>query len=169
MTLDEYFHKIVKQPDIKETTMLRLSMFFTAQLEKLKSLLSKPTTFVDNSVITDCETGYWGFEMYTPEYTSDGETFPVQHTIIIEPHEGTWMELLDQILDAMEPHYGYSIKEQVYYSVEFPFNEIDERTGKPYAGYGRCLNDSLLQQLLLAHPEVYESQMFGKPTKDLFA
>jgi len=30
------------------------------------------------------------------------------------------------------------------------------------------LNDNLLQQLLLAHPEVYESQMFGKPTKDLF-
>jgi hypothetical protein len=167
--LEQYFHAIVNKQQ-KETTMFeKTKMFFTEQIEKISALLNKPTTFVDNSVITDCETGYWGFEMYTPEYTSDGETFPVQHTILIEPHEGTWMELLDQILDAMEVHYGYSIKEQVYYSVEFPFNEIDERTGKPYAGYGRCLNDGLLQQLLLAHPEVYESQMFGKPTKDLFA
>jgi len=136
--------------------------------ERFTTLWSKPTTFVDNSVIPDSEFGYWAFEMYTPEYTSDGQDFPVQHTIIIEPHEGTWMELLDQILDAMEVHYGYNIKEQVYYSVEFPFNEIDERTGKPYAGYGRSLNDNVLQQLLLAHPEVYESQVFGQQAKDLF-
>lgn len=177
MTLEQYFQKIINQPRIvefKEPDMFeKTKMFFNEQIErcaeKISALLNKPTTFVDNSAITECETGYWGFEMYTPEYTSDGETFPVQHTIIIEPHEGTWIEVLDQILDAMEVHYGYSIKEQVYYSVEFPFNEIDERTGQPYAGYGRCLNDGLLQQLLLAHPEVYESQMFGKPTKDLFA
>jgi hypothetical protein len=69
----------------------------------------------------------------------------------------------------MEAHYGYSIKEQVYYSVAFPMNDIDERTGEPYAGYGRCINDELFQQLLLAHPELYESQMFGKPVKDLYA
>jgi len=149
----------------------KTKMFFTEQLEKISSLLTKPTTFVDNDSddVRDYEDGYWGIEFYTPAFTSDGEYFPVMHTTLLEPHEGTWMEVLDQILDVMSLHYGYNIKEQVYYSVEYPLNEIDERTGKPFAGYGRCLNDNLLQQLLLAHPEVYESQMFGKPTKDLFA
>lgn len=110
------------------------------------------------------EDGYWAFEMYTPEYVNEyGETVKVVHSLLLEPHEGTWMEVLDKILDAMEDHYGYSIKEQVYYSVAFPHNIEGE------AGYGRSLNDDLLQQLLLAHPEVYKSQMFGKPTKDLFA
>lgn len=147
----------------------KTKMFFTEQLEKISSLLTKPTTFVDNNDVLDYEDGYWGFEIYTPAFTSDGEYFPVKHTTLLEPHEGTWMEVLDQILDVMSLHYGYDIKEQVYYSVEYPLNEINERTGKPFAGYGRCLNDNLLQQLLLAHPEVYESQMFGEPTKDLFA
>jgi len=149
----------------------KIKMFFTEQLEKISSLLTKPTTFVDNTSddVVDYEDGYWGFEIYTPAFTSDGEYFPVKHTTLLEPHEGTWMDVLDQILDVMSLHYGYDIKEQVYYSVEYPLNEIDERTGKPFAGYGRCLNDNLLQQLLLAHPEVYESHMFGKPTKDLFA
>ena len=103
------------------------------------------------------EDGYWAFEMYTPEWIDEcGETQQTVHTVLVEPHEGTWMEVLDRILDAMEKHYGYSIKEQVYYSVTFPLNDVDERTGEPYAGYGRCLNDDVLQQLLLAHPEVYE-------------
>jgi hypothetical protein len=66
------------------------------------------------------------------------------------------MEVLDRILDEMSKHYGYNIKEQVYYSVEFPLNELDDRTGKPFAGYGRSLNDKVLQQLLLAFPEVYD-------------
>jgi hypothetical protein len=163
MTLNEYFHLIVNKQQ-KELTM------FETLKAHFMSLWTKPTTFADNNSddVLDYEDGYWGFEIYTPAFTSDGECFPVKHTTLLEPHEGTWMEVLDQILDVMSLHYGYDIKEQVYYSVEYPLNEIDERTGKPFAGYGRCLNDNLLQQLLLAHPEVYESQMFGKPTKDLF-
>ena len=102
-------------------------------------------------------------------HTSAYDDITAKETFINGEQDGTWMEVLDQILDVMSFHYGYDIKEQVYYSVEYPLNEIDERTGKPFAGYGRCLNDNLLQQLLLAHPEVYESHMFGKPTKDLFA
>lgn len=145
----------------------KTKMFFTEQLEKISSLLTKPTTFVDNNDVLDYEDGYWGFEIYTPAFTSDGEYFPVKHTTLLEPHEGTWMEVLDQILDVMSLHYGYDIKEQVYYSVEYPLNEIDERTGKPFAGYGRCLNDNLLQQLLLAHPEVYETFPYHQP-KNIF-
>ena len=60
------------------------------------------------------------------------------------------MEVLDTILDAMEAHYGYNIKEQVYYSVHFPLNMEGE------AGYGRSLNDEVFQKLLLSFPEVYE-------------
>ena len=111
--------------------------------------------FVDNTVkkdeALDCENGYWAFEMYTPEYVNEyGETVKVVHSLLLEPHDGTWMEVLDQILDVMGKHYGYSIKEQVYYSVAFPHNIEGE------AGYGRSLNDAVLQKLLLSYPEVYE-------------
>ena len=86
-------------------------------------------------------------------------------------HEYTDEFLLDEVkklkarLDEMEKHYGYSIKEQVYYSVSFPLNEMDGFTGKPYAGYGRNLNDNVLQQLLLAFPEIYEPVPFESTGK----
>lgn len=166
MTLDEYFHTIINQPRIvyvKETTMFdKTKMFFTEQIEKINSLLTKPTAFVEEDPRLH-EDGYWAFEMYTPEYICDGEFEPKQHDCIIEPSDTTWIETLDQILDVMGKHYGYNIKEQVYYSVAYPLNDPD------CAGYGRSLNDEVLQQLLLAHPEVYESQMFGQPAKDVFA
>jgi len=163
MTLDKYFHLIIK-PTQKETIMFeKTKMFFNEQIEKINSLLTKPTAFVEEDPAL-YEDGYWAFEMYTPEWVDEcGETVKPVHTVLVEPHEGTWVEVLDSILDAMEAHYGYNIKEQVYYSVNFPLNE------EGHAGYGRSLNDELFQQLLLAHPEVYESQMFGQPTKDLFA
>lgn len=102
--------------------------------------------------------GFWGFEMYTPEWVNEyGETVEPIHTVFVTPHEGTWLEVLDRILDAMGKHYGYNIKEQVYYSVPFPLNDTDDRTGEPFPGYGRCLNDERLQQVLLAFPELYLS------------
>lgn len=163
LTLDQYFHLIVNKQQ-KETTMFeKTKMFFNEQIEKINSLLTKPTTFVEEDPKL-YEDGYWAFEMYTPEWVDEhGDTVKPVHTVLVEPHEGTWMEVLDQILDAMEAHYGYNIKEQVYYSVAFPHNI------EGYAGYGRSLNDELFQQLLLAHPEVYEPQMFGKSVEDLFA
>jgi hypothetical protein len=167
MTLDQYFHLIVTQPETKETTMFdNVKASMQAMREKFSLLWTKPTTFVDNSVATAYEDGYWAFEMYTPEWVDEhGDTVESIHTVLIEPHQGTWMDILDTVLDAMEKHYGYNIKEQVYYSVTFPLNEVDERTGEPLAGYGRCLNDEILQQLLLAHPEVYEAVPFGGEAK----
>ena len=160
LTLDQYFHLIVnKQPETKETTM------FEYLKNKWRELTTTKYEFVEESP-TLYEDGYWAFEMYTPEWVDEhGDTVEPIHTLLIEPHEGTWMELLDTVLDAMEKHYGYSIKEQVYYSVAFPLNEVDEKTGKTLAGYGRCLNDEILQQLLLAHPEVYEAVPFGGEVK----
>ena len=162
MTLNEYFHTIIKQP-VKEPTM------FENLKTHFMSLWTKPVAFVeDHPKIMDDD--YWAFEMVTHErIDEEGTLRPRKETIIIEPHDTTWMEVLDRILDEMSKHYGYNIKEQVYYSVEFPLNELDDRTGKPFAGYGRCLNDQMLQQLLLAFPEVYETLPFNKPTKDLFA
>jgi hypothetical protein len=153
ITLDEYFHLIIKPTEPKETTMFdKTKMFFNEQIEKLNSLLTKPVAFVETEDPTLYEDGYWAFEMYTPEWINEyNETVEPVHTVFVEPHEGTWMEVLDTVLDAMEKHYGYNIKEQVYYSVNFPLNQSD------LSGYGRCLNDERLQQILLAFPELYLS------------
>lgn len=148
MTLEQYFHTIINKQ--KELTM------FDQFKAHFMSLWTKPVAFVeDHPKIMDDD--YWAFEMVTHEWIDEcGVVHPIKETIIIEPHDTTWMEVLDRILDEMGKHYGYNIKEQVYYSVEFPLNEVDEHTGKPFAGYGRSLNDKVLQQLLLAFPEVYE-------------
>jgi len=148
--LEQYFHAIVNTTPKELTMFEKTKMFFTEQIDKLNTMLTKPVAFVDSNLHSDYEDGYWGFEMYTPAFTSEGESFPVQHTSILVPHDGTWIEVLDQILDAMEVHYGYSIKERVYYSVEYPLNEPE------LAGYTRCLNDEVLQKLLLSYPEVYD-------------
>jgi hypothetical protein len=162
MTLNEYFHAIVKNKPKELNMFEKTKMFFNEQIEKINSLLTKPTAFVEQDIKL-YDDGYWAFEMYTPEWVDEhGATVQPVHTVLVEPHEGSWMEVLDMILDAMEAHYGYNIKEQVYYSVTFPHNDPE------FPGYGRSLNDELFQQLLLAYPEVYESQIFGKPTKDLF-
>jgi len=154
ITLDEYFHLIVKpQPTQKELTMFdKTKLFFNEQLQNFKTLWYKP--FEAEDTVPKLE-DYWAFEMRTNEWIDECDEYhPIKHTLTIEPHEGTWMEVLDKVIDEMEKHYGYSIKEQVYYSVVFPINEKDHE-GKELAGYGRCLNDGVLQQLLLAFPQAY--------------
>jgi hypothetical protein len=155
--LIEYFSRTIQPTTVKGLTMFdNVKASMQAVREKFTSLWTKPTTFVDNSLLLEDE-DYWAFEMVTQPWLDEtGQTVPLKHTVVIEPHEGTWMEVLDTILDALSAHYGYNIKEQVYYSVTFPMNEINEYTGEPMAGYGRCLNDEILQKLLLAYPEVYE-------------
>jgi hypothetical protein len=160
LTLNEYFHAIIKQP-VKETTM------FEYLKNKWQELTTTKYEFVeeDPKLMDD---DYWAFEMVTHEWSDEfNEVHPLKHTMIIEPHDTTWMDVLDRILEEMGKHYGYNIKEQVYYSVTFPLNELDDRTGKPFAGYGRCLNEDVLQQLLLAFPEAYETFPYHKP-KNVF-
>lgn len=141
--LEQYFHTIVN------TTPKELTMF-----EYLKNKWIELTTTKYEFVEEDpklYDDGYWAFEMYTPEGTNEcDEAVKPVHTVFVEPHDGPWMKVLDQVLDAMEAHYGYNIKEQVYYSVTFPLNDPE------CAGYGRSLNDAVLQKLLLSYPEVYE-------------
>ncbi len=159
MTLDEYFHVINKQP-IKEQTMFERSKAYFQSLKDSWSSLYKWDVEIESNE-TAMEGDYWAFEMYTEPYVNEeGKRISAVHSMLIEPHETTWMEVLDKILDEMEKHYGYNIKEQVYYSVSFPLNIDNEYTGTPLVGKGRCLNDEVLQQLLLAFPEVYET--FGQ-------
>lgn len=161
--LEKYFERIVNTSQPKELTMFeKTKLFFTQQIEKINSLLTKPVAFVEQDPKA-MDTDYWAFEMYTGDWINEhGETVPVKHTLTIEPHEGTWMDVLDKVIDEMEKHYGYPIKEQVYYSVVFPMNEPCPYTGELMAGYGRMLNDEVFQKLLLSFPEVYE---MSKPSE----
>lgn len=166
--LEDYFRKINLNL-IKEPTMFDQFKIAVANAQSnFMSLWAKPVAFVEEEP-TVMDDDYWAFEMVTHEWIDEfGETRPLKQTIIIEPHDTTWMEVLDRILDEMQKHYGYNIKEQVYYSVEFPLNEVDHYTGKPFAGYGRSLNDKVLQQLLLAFPEVYETLPYHDKPKNVF-
>jgi hypothetical protein len=161
--LIEYFARIIQPTTVKGLTMFdNVKASMQAAREKFTSLWTKPVTFADNKELLLENEDYWAFEMVSQPWVNEfGETVPLKHTVLIEPHEGTWMCVLDKILDALNAHYGYDIKEQVYYSVRFPMNEICQYTGKPLSGYGRSLNDEVLQQLLLAHPEIYETVPFG--------
>ena len=153
MTLEHYFHLIINQPRIvefKEKSMFeefkaKMTAWFTHTWEFKEEPAQKEETV---------EEGYeegWAFVMRTDSYVNeDGEFIPMKETIIQGDNNGTWMESLDQLLDVFSKHYGYDIKEQVYYSVFMPMNTEGE------AGYGRSLNDEVLQKLLLSYPEVYD-------------
>jgi hypothetical protein len=170
LTLEQYFHEIVNKPIEKEyLTMFDQFKIAVANAQSnFMSLWTKPVAFVEEPA-TVMDDDYWAFEMVTHEWIDEfNEVHPLKQTIIIETHDTTWMEVLDRILDEMSKHYGYNIKEQVYYSVEYPLNEVDDRDRTPFAGYGRCLNDNILQQLLLAFPEVYETLPYPYKPKNVF-
>jgi hypothetical protein len=139
--LEKYFFRIVStQP--KELTMLDVLK------AKWNEFWTHSWVFTDAQELKKTQEleDYWGFYARTSAY----EEITAKESYIGGEQDGTWMEVVDQILDVLGHHYGYNIKEQVYYSVQFPLNNPD------CAGYGRELNDEILQQLLLAHPEVYK-------------
>jgi hypothetical protein len=156
--LVEYFSKIVQPTTVKGLTMFdNVKIAMQAVRDKCSSLFTSKEVFQKDDLLLEDE-DYYAFEMVTQSWINEfNEVVPLKHSIIIEPHDGTWMEVLDNVLDVLNKHYGYNIKEQVYYSVVFPMNEISEYTGEPMAGFGRCLNDEILQQLLLAYPEIYKA------------
>ena len=158
--LVEYFHKINQPTTVKGLTMFdNVKVAMQAVRDKFTSLWKEPIEFVDNKELLLEDQDYWAFEMVTQPWVNEfGETTSLKHTLLLEPNDSTWMEVLDTILDSMEEHYGYNIKEQVYYSVAFPMNEIGQYTKEPMAGFGRCLNDEILQKLLLAYPEIYKTE-----------
>jgi hypothetical protein len=139
LTLEEYFHVINKQPPLpKELTM------FEVMKAKWTEFWTTRYTWTEDPAEVDPQ-DYWAFYARTSAY----DDIAAKETFINGEQDGTWIEIVDQVLDVLSHHYGYNIKEQVYYSVQFPLNHPD------YAGYGRCLNDDVLQKLLLSFPEVY--------------
>lgn len=149
--LEQYFHKIIK-PLNKEPSMW----------EKIKDFildkLTKPdpnvvTEFTDKSLPESDSRDKLVVEMYTDSYYSyeRDETVPPVHTVFYSDMTSTWFDIVDSFLDELEKHFGYNIKEQVYYSVRCPLNHPD------FSAYGRQINDERFQLLLLAHPELYET------------
>jgi len=61
----------------------------------------------------------------------------------------TWMQMLEDIIKVLELHYGYSIRENVFYAVNFPMFDHDV---SPAPGRELKKNDFL--KLLAEHPEL---------------
>lgn len=153
MTLEQYFHLIVNTQPQKELTM------FEKIKERLVSLWTKPVKFIEDKDPRTENEDYWSFEMVTNEwYSSDrDEVVPTVRSFVLSLNDSQWTDVLDKIITELEKHYGYNIKEQVYYSVRFPFNNEFFEEGIPNTCAGRLLNDTVLQQLLLSFPEVYDA------------
>jgi hypothetical protein len=145
ITLEEYFF-VINQPKKEKSMFEYLKNKWTELMNTRYEFIEEPVAKEQDSV----EEG-WAFVMRTGAYKDvTGEIVPAQEDIIAGDNDGTWGATLDQILDVMGYHYGYNIKEQVYYSVQNPLNIEGE------SGYGRALNDEVLQHLFLAYPEVYD-------------
>ena len=145
--LEDYFQRI-NQPS-KEPTM------FEAFKAHFSSFFTPPVYTVETTVQVNEPTSkdFYSIEMFTEGY----DDIPDKYSCIKDNNDMvTWMELVDKFADMLSYHYGYDIKEQIYYSVKFPINYVDD-DGKELSGYGRELNDEKLQLLLLSHPELYQA------------
>jgi hypothetical protein len=157
MTLEEYFHKIINKQPSKEPTMLDALKAYWHDLFRFEQQPQETAETVDEDM--------WAFAISTGAYEWDGEPIPAKTDHIGgKTDDGTWITVVERILDVLGQHYGYDIKSQVYYAVEVPTNDMFDGEAR-----GRKLNDGVLQQLLLAFPEVYErNENFGE-AKDIFA
>lgn len=143
--LEAYFRRINQQ---KEFTMFEYLKSQFSQLFQTETIVS-PEPIPDPEPSPD----FYRIEMFTAAYTSQFEDIPTKYSYFTGDHvdSETWMHIMDRFADMLSYHYGYDIKEQIYYSVKFPLN----MEGEP--GYGRSLNDDRLQLLLLANPDTYEA------------
>ena len=61
----------------------------------------------------------------------------------------TWMQMLEDLIKVLELHYGYSIRENVFYAVNYPMFDHNHS-----AAPGRELKKAEFLQLLAEHPEL---------------
>jgi hypothetical protein len=61
----------------------------------------------------------------------------------------TWMQMLEDLIKVLELHYGYSIRENVFYAVNFPMFDHNHSSAP-----GRELKKVEFLQLLAEHPEL---------------
>lgn len=128
---------------------------FEAFKAHFSSFFTPPVYTVETTVSATNESkDFYSIEMFTEGYDDIPDKYSCLKGNHSEDEDPTWMHLVDKFADMLSYHYGYNIKEQIYYSVRFPLNLRDD-TGKEYSGYGRELNDEKLQLLLLTHPELY--------------
>jgi hypothetical protein len=81
---------------------------------------------------------------------SDLEDFPNQYIQQRMEYSGTtWMKVLEDIIKVIEVHYGYSIKENVFYAVNFPMFDHNHSSAP-----GRELKREEFLRLLSEHPEL---------------
>ena len=147
--LEDYFRRINTQKDFAMFDYLKahFSHLFSSSPAPVEQVYEEPK---EDSYCIEMFTG--GYDDIPDKYTC----LKGNHT---EDQDPTWMHLVDKFADMLSYHYGYNIKEQIYYAVKFPLNYVDD-DGVECAGYGRELNDDKLQLLLLTHPELYSSSGF---------
>ena len=81
---------------------------------------------------------------------SDLDDFPNQFISQSMDYSGpTWVQMLEDIIKVLELHYGYPIRENIYYAMSFPV--FDHNLS--YAP-GRELKKGLFLQLLKDNPEL---------------
>jgi len=81
---------------------------------------------------------------------SDLEDFPDQHIGQTMKYSGpTWTQILEDIIKVMEVHFGYNIREHVYYAVSCPTFDHDYSPAP-----GREMHMESFLELLKAHPEL---------------
>ena len=80
----------------------------------------------------------------------DLEDFPNQHiSHRLMYSNPTWMQMLEDVIRTLELHYGYPIKDKVYYAVKFP--EFDHNFS---AAPGRELHQGEFLKLLEKYPKL---------------
>jgi len=81
---------------------------------------------------------------------SDLADFPDSYVQQRNQYSGpTWIEMLEDIIKVLEVHYGYSIKENVFYAVNFPMFDHNHS-----AAPGRELKRKDFLNLLELNPEL---------------
>lgn len=94
---------------------------------------------------------------YTFCYVDDNEPAGIYPSVVsnldLEFEEGTtWINVVESFLQFLEGHYGYNIREQVYYSVAMPFNDPNASRA-----VGREMNRQVFEKLLADNPDLIPS------------
>lgn len=72
----------------------------------------------------------------------------------------TWINIVEHFLQFLEGHYGYNIRDQVYYSVAAPFNDPDVSRAA-----GREMDRSVFESIL----KIRRSELIPTPPLDISA
>jgi len=94
---------------------------------------------------------------YTFRYEDDNEPIGLYPSVLtktdLQFEDGTtWVNVVESFLQFLEGHYGYNIREQVFYSVAMPFNDPNESRAS-----GREMDRTVFEKLVLENPDLIPS------------